>query len=130
MVRGLSLIPRNQRLTFGHLRLAQTEQTFTDTWPRKCLHTCLSLVKVNLYVLCISCFVDSNHTGNVVTQRLHSTGILIYYQNAQVIWYSKRQSMVELLSFGSKFIALRIAKEMIVALWYKLRIWCPSTWTT
>jgi hypothetical protein len=39
-----------------------------------------------------------------------------------VIWYSKRQNTVESSSFGSEFIALRIAKELIVALRYKLRM--------
>jgi hypothetical protein len=71
--------------------------------------------------VCISCFVDANHAGNVVTRRSH-TGILIYCQNAPVIWYSKRQNTVESSSFGSEFIALRIAKELIVALRYKLRM--------
>jgi hypothetical protein len=68
-----------------------------------------------------SCFVDANHAGNVVTRRSH-TGILIYVQNAPIIWYSKRQNTVEASSFGSEFVALRIAKEMIVALRYKLRM--------
>jgi hypothetical protein len=43
-------------------------------------------------------------------------------QNAPIIWYSKRQNTVEASSFGSEFVALRIAKEMIVALRYKLRM--------
>ena len=68
-----------------------------------------------------SCFVDANHAGNVVTRRSH-TGILIYCQNAPIMWYSKRQNTVESSSFGSEFIALRVAKEMIVALRYKLRM--------
>jgi hypothetical protein len=68
-----------------------------------------------------SCFVDANHAGNVVTRRSHS-GILIYVQNAPIIWYSKRQNTVEASSFGSEFVALRIAKEMVIALRYKLRM--------
>ena len=64
----------------------------------------------------ISCFVlDANHAGNVITRRSH-TGIIIYVQNAPIIWFSKRQNMVESSSFGSKFVALRTAKDMIVAL--------------
>ncbi|KAI2489216.1 Reverse transcriptase (RNA-dependent DNA polymerase) [Fragilaria crotonensis] len=69
----------------------------------------------------ISCFVDANHAGNVVTRRSH-TGILVYVQNAPILWFSKRQNTVESSSFGSEFVALRIAKEMIVALRYKLRM--------
>ena len=68
----------------------------------------------------INCFVDANHAGNLVTRRSH-TGIIIYVQNAPTIWYSKRQNTVESSSFGSEFVALRIAKELIVALRFKLR---------
>ena len=38
------------------------------------------------------------------------------------MWYSKRQNTVESSTFGSEFVAMRIAKEMIVALRYKLRM--------
>jgi hypothetical protein len=69
----------------------------------------------------ISCFVDANHAGNVITRRSH-TGIIIYVQNAPIIWFSKRQNTVEASSFGSEFVALRTAKDMLVALRYKLRM--------
>jgi hypothetical protein len=68
----------------------------------------------------ITCFVDANHAGNVVTRRSHS-GVLIFVQNAPIIWYSKRQNTVEASTFGSEFVALRIAKELVEALRYKLR---------
>jgi hypothetical protein len=69
----------------------------------------------------ISAFVDANHAGNVVTRRSHS-GIFIFVQNAPIIWFSKRQNTVEAATFGSEFVALRICKELIVALRYKLRM--------
>ena len=69
----------------------------------------------------ITCFVDANHAGNIVTRRSH-TGVLIFVQNAPILWYSKRQNTVESSSFGSEFVALRVAKELIVALRYKLRM--------
>ena len=69
----------------------------------------------------IYAFVDANHAGNVVTRRSH-TGIIIYVQNAPIIFYSKRQNTVEAATFGSEFVALRICKELIVALRYKLRM--------
>jgi hypothetical protein len=69
----------------------------------------------------ISCFVDANHAGNMITRRLH-TGIIIYVQNAPIIWFSKRQNTVELSSFVGEFLALRTAKDMLVALRYKLRM--------
>ena len=36
----------------------------------------------------MSAFVNANHVGNMVTHHSH-TGILIYLQNAPMIWYSK-----------------------------------------
>jgi len=69
----------------------------------------------------ITCFVDANHAGNLVTRRSH-TGVLIFVQNAPIMWFSKKQNTVESSSFGSEFVALRIAKELIVALRYKLRM--------
>jgi len=36
-------------------------------------------------------YVDVNHTGNMKTRRSHS-GILIYMNQAPIIWYSKRQN--------------------------------------
>jgi len=65
-------------------------------------------------------YVDANHAGNMKTRRSHS-GILIYMNQAPIIWYSKRQNTVEASSFGFEYIALRICTEMIEALRYKLR---------
>ena len=69
----------------------------------------------------ITCFVDADHAANRVTRRSH-TGILIFVNMAPVIWYSKRQNTVESSSFGSEFIAMRIAVDQIEALRYKLRM--------
>lgn len=69
----------------------------------------------------ITCFVDANHAGNVVTRR-SQTGILIFVQNAPIIWHSKKQNTVESSSFGSEFVALRAARDIVVALRYKLRM--------
>ena len=69
----------------------------------------------------VLCFVNANHAGNVITRRLH-TGILIYVQNAPIIWFSKRHNTVESSSFGSEIIALWAAKDMVVALRYKHRM--------
>ena len=66
-------------------------------------------------------FVDANHAGNQITRRSH-TGILIYCNSAPIFWYSKAQSTVETSTFGSEFVALRIAVELIEALRYKLRM--------
>ena len=69
----------------------------------------------------MSAFIDVHHAGNVDTRRSH-TGIIIFVQNAPIIWFSKRQNTVEAAAFGSEFVALRICKELIVELRYTLRI--------
>ena len=38
------------------------------------------------------------------------------------MWYSKKQSTVESSTFGSEFVALRVACEQIISLRYKLRM--------
>ncbi len=69
----------------------------------------------------ISCFVDADHAGNLVTRRSH-TGILIFCNRAPILWYSKRQNTVETSTFCSEFIAAKIAVELIEALRYMLRM--------
>ena len=69
----------------------------------------------------LNCFVDASHAGDKMTRHSH-TGILIYGNMAPLIWYSKRQNTIELSTFGAKFVALRIASEMIISLRYKLRM--------
>jgi hypothetical protein len=69
----------------------------------------------------VNCFVDSDHAGNKVTRRSH-TGILIFCNNAPITWYSKKQSTIESSTYGSEFVALKIASELITSLRYKLRM--------
>ena len=69
----------------------------------------------------ISAFVDANHAGNKITHHLHK-GILIFVQNAPIIWFSMRQNMVVSSTFGSELVVCRICKELIVALQYKLQM--------
>ena len=71
--------------------------------------------------LYVRCYVDANHADNLLTRWSH-TGIIIFVDNYQIIWYSKLQNTVELSCFGSKFIALRKATDMIEGLWYKLHM--------
>jgi hypothetical protein len=68
-----------------------------------------------------SCFVDADHAGCKATRRSH-TGVLIYVNKAPIIWYSKRQNTVETSTFGSEFVAMKIAVEQIEGLRYKLRM--------
>jgi hypothetical protein len=69
----------------------------------------------------MTCYVDADHAGNLATRR-SQTGILIYLNKAPIMWYSKRQNTVETSSFGSEFVAMKTAVEMIEGLRYKLRM--------
>ena len=62
----------------------------------------------------ISCFVDASHACDVVTC-CSQTGIIIFLNWAPIHWYSKRQSTVEGSTFGSEYIAMKTAVEMIKA---------------
>jgi hypothetical protein len=68
-----------------------------------------------------TCYVDADHAGCLATRRSH-TGIIIYVNNAPIIWFSKRQNTVESSTFGSEFIALRQAIDLVEGLRYKLRM--------
>jgi hypothetical protein len=65
------------------------------------------------------CFVDVDHVGDLVTHCSQS-GILLFINRAPTIWYSKHQNTVETSTFGSEFVALCIAVELVESLWYKL----------
>ncbi len=69
----------------------------------------------------INAFVDSNHARNQITRRSH-TGILIYLNRAPIRWHSKAQAAVESSTFGSEFITMHQATDMIEGLRYKLRM--------
>ena len=60
----------------------------------------------------IKAYLVDNHAGNMVNRRSYY-GIIIYVNNAHIIWYSKQQNTVEASSFRSDFFALRIATEII-----------------
>jgi hypothetical protein len=68
-----------------------------------------------------TCYVEADHAGCRTTRRSH-TGIIIYVNCAPIVWFSKRQNTVELSTFSSEFIALKIAIELIESLRYKLRM--------
>lgn len=69
----------------------------------------------------VTAFVDADHAGNVVTRRSHS-GILILCNNAPIAPYSKKQNTVESSTFGSELVTMRVARDMVVALRIKLKM--------
>ena len=69
----------------------------------------------------INCYVDVDHGEDKITLRSQS-GIILFGNSAPLVWYLKRQNMVESSNFGAEFVELRIAAEMISSFRYKMRI--------
>lgn len=69
----------------------------------------------------LTMFCDASHATDLVTRR-STTGILFFLNGAPIKWYSKRQNTIESSTFGSEFVALKIAVEMNDGLRYKLRM--------
>mmetsp|Transcript_12139 Transcript_12139/g.17505 ORF Transcript_12139/g.17505 Transcript_12139/m.17505 type:complete len:474 (-) Transcript_12139:35-1456(-) len=69
----------------------------------------------------INLFCDAAHANDYITRR-STTGIIIFLNGAPISWYSKRQNTIESSTFGSEFVALKIATEQNEALRYKLRM--------
>ena len=65
--------------------------------------------------------VDTDHASDTVS-RQSRTGFLIYLHCALVYWWSKKQTSVELSSFGSDFVAMKECCEYIHGLRYKLKM--------
>ena len=69
----------------------------------------------------ISMFVDSDHAGDKVSQKLKSD-FLIYVNTKLVQWFSKKQSTLETSVFGAEFVAMKKVVDALRGLRYKLRI--------
>ena len=69
----------------------------------------------------ITAFADANLMHDKVTGR-SCTGILTLLNKTPIDWYSKRQATVESATYGSEFVAARIAVEQLMDLRYTLRM--------
>ena len=69
----------------------------------------------------INLFCDAAHASCHQTRR-STTGFVFFINGAPISWYSKRQNTIESSTFGSEYVALRIAIEKNEALRYKLRM--------
>jgi len=65
-------------------------------------------------------FVDANLMSDYVTGRSR-TGILHMLNKTPIDWFSKKQASVETATYGSEFVAARIAVDQIVELRHELR---------
>lgn len=70
----------------------------------------------------MTCYVNADHAGCLETRCSHTGIIIIYINKAPIVWFSKRQNTVESSTFGSEFIALKTAIDLVEALRYKLRM--------
>ena len=67
------------------------------------------------------CFVDADHSGEKLTRRYQS-GFIIFLHMAPIYYCSKRHNTVETSTFGSDFMALKLACQYMRVLRYKLRM--------
>jgi hypothetical protein len=67
------------------------------------------------------CFVDADHAGDKLSRRSR-TGFIIFANRAPVGWCSKRQATIETSTFGSEFVAAKVATETIRGLRHKPRM--------
>ena len=68
----------------------------------------------------LTCYVDANLMHDTITGR-SATGILHLMNNTPIDWFSKRQDTVETATYGSEFVAARIATEQIMDIRTTLR---------
>jgi hypothetical protein len=64
-------------------------------------------------VVCTS-YVDANLYHDMLTGR-SVTGVMHFFNQTPIDWYSKKQSTVETATYGSEFVAARTATEQIIA---------------
>ena len=81
-------------------------------FPPNSLPTIGNLIQVNY-------FIDSDHACDKI-RRLSRYGITLYCNKFPIFQYYKRQANVNISTFGSEFVALQVASELILSLRYKL----------
>jgi hypothetical protein len=66
-------------------------------------------------------FADADHAGDRISRRSRA-GIILYLNRSPIVWYTKKQNSVETSTFGSEFMAVKAAVELIKGMRYKLRM--------
>jgi hypothetical protein len=69
----------------------------------------------------INMFCDAAYATDLITRR-STTGFVIFINGTPIQWYSKCQITIEISTFSSDFVALKIETEANDALHYKLRM--------
>jgi hypothetical protein len=65
-------------------------------------------------------YIVVDHTHDLVTKRSF-TGILVMLNNTPIRWVAKRQKTVKTSTYGSEFVAARIATGFILEICFMLR---------
>jgi hypothetical protein len=68
----------------------------------------------------VTVYVDADHAHDLVTRRSIKV-ILVMLNNTPIRWISNRQKTMETSTYGSEFVASRIATELILEIRYMLR---------
>ena len=113
----INWVPRSE----GDIHTQERATAMKELYPDACDEVAINMPDPRGKEVDINVFVDADHAGNVITRRSH-TGVILMCNMTPVQWYSKKQNTIETSTFGSEFIALRIATELIEALRYKLRM--------
>ena len=66
-------------------------------------------------------YADANH-GNCLVTRRSTTGIIVCINKTPIYTHSKRQNTIETSTYGTEFVASRIAVEKILEYRYKCRM--------
>ena len=69
----------------------------------------------------VNMFTTASHADNILSRRSCS-GITIFIGNSTIIWYTKKQNIIESRTFGSEFVAGKTWAELNRVLQYKVRI--------
>ena len=94
-------------------------------WMRSVYGNVLELVADDILMPCsnlvmTTTYKDANLFHDFVTRRA-VTGILHLLNQTPIDWFSKKQATIETATYGSEFVAARIAVDQIIALWTYLR---------
>ena len=68
----------------------------------------------------LTAYVDANLYHDLTTGRA-VTGVLHLVNQTPIDWYTKRQATVETATYGSEFVAARIATDQVIDLRLTLR---------
>ena len=93
------------------------------------MHTVYGNVRENIPIdtpkpagnnIILTTYVDANLYHDYITGRA-VTGIIHLVNQTPIAWYSKRQATIETATYGSEFVAARIATDQIIDLRTTLR---------